>query len=274
MACTIDGYLIDAALTEGHKYSAELTKYPVESGSQIADNVSKNPLSVTIEGIVSDTPLGNALQARQSSQASPDNSLEFLPSDEARAVLEAIFDAEEPVVVETSLKRYENMVLIDLDIPVDGETGDALHFTAVFEQVTIRTNKRTTVRVASPNNAKKKKKQAPPILNAYGKPQTLTTPDGKILVWNEQKGRYERGESYDNQGRLLSNAQPNGVPASVFDVDNATQQHNTDLSQGITSSSNNTYYDYRRGEWMNGAGGPATQQNVSDVRGSSTPWWK
>lgn len=273
MACTIDGFLIDAALTEGHKYSAQLTKYPVESGSQIADNVTKDPTVVTIEGIVSDTPLGNALQARQSAQSNPDATFEFLPSDEALAVLERIYDDEEPVTVETSLKRYENMVLIDLDIPVDGETGDALRFTATFEQVTIRTNRRTTVRVASPNLRKKTKKQAPPILNAYGKPQTLTTSDGKILVWNEQKGRYERGETFDNQGRLLSNAQPNGVPASVFDVDEATNQHNEDLARGGITASNGTYYDYRRGEWMNQAGGPATQQNLSQVRGDG-PWWK
>lgn len=270
----IDGYLIDASLSEGHKYTAQLTKYPVESGSQIADNVSKDPIVVTIEGVVSDTPLGTALQKRQSAQATPDNTLEFLPSNEALAILEKVYDDEEPVTVETSLKRYENMVLTDLDIPVDGETGDALHFTATFEQVTIRANQRTTVRVASPNNKRDKtKKQAPPILNAYGQPATLTTSDGKILVWNDKKGRYERGETYDNQGRLLSNAQPNGVPASVFDVDNATQQHNDDLAKGGINASNGTYYDYRRGEWMNQAGGPATQQNLSQVRGDG-PWWK
>lgn len=273
MSVTIDGYLIDAALTEGHKYSATVTKYPIESGSSIADNITKDPLQVTIEGVVSDTPLGNAVQARQAAQTSPDTTFEFLPSDDALARLIAIFDAEEPVTIETSLKRFENMVLIDLDVPRDADTGDALHFTATFEQVTIVTNNRTTVRVASPNNAKKKKASKPPLVNAYGKAQTITTADGKILVWNDKKGRYERGESYDNQGRLLSTAQPNGVPASVFDVDNATQKHNSDLAKGIISPSNGTYYDYSRGEWMNQAGGPATQQNLTQV-GANTPWWK
>jgi hypothetical protein len=271
---TIDGFLIDASVTEGHKYTATLTKYPVESGSPIADNVTKEPKQVTIEGIVSDTPIGNAIAARQRTQASPDTTLEFLPSDEALARLEAIFEAEEPVTIETSLKRYENMVLIDLDVPRDAETGDALHFTATFEQVKIITNQRTTIRVASPNNARKSKKSKTPIAKQYGGPKKIFTNSGRALMWNDKKGRYEYAEGFDTQGKMFSKgAEPNGVPASVFETDEAMTAHNTDLAKGIVDPGPGTHYDYRRDEWMHTSDNtPVTQQQLASIR--SSPWYK
>ena len=63
---TIKGFPIDAAITEEHTYDSEVTSYPVESGSDITDNVRTLPIEITIEGLVSDNPLERRLATRSS----------------------------------------------------------------------------------------------------------------------------------------------------------------------------------------------------------------
>lgn len=56
----IGGIELDCSVNETHERSAELTKYPVEDGGNISDNVVLLPKKLTIEGLVSKTPLGVA----------------------------------------------------------------------------------------------------------------------------------------------------------------------------------------------------------------------
>lgn len=143
----IGDYQIDASLSETHSYSCEVTEYPVEQGSAISDNVRPKPIVVTIEGIVSDTPIGSIADLRNGNG-------DQLPSVGALAALLAIRDARQPITIATSLSRFENMVLTDLEIPRDSKTGAALCFTATFQQITIVTNLRTTVRTIKKRTAK------------------------------------------------------------------------------------------------------------------------
>jgi len=48
----------DAVLHEGHDISSEVTVHPVESGINVADHVRPNPIHISIQGIISDTPIG------------------------------------------------------------------------------------------------------------------------------------------------------------------------------------------------------------------------
>ena len=151
----IDGYLIDVAEDEEVTLEAEVTTYPVEQGTDVADHVVAHPLTITVTGLVSDTPLGEAKVAR--SQFTLVGGEAFaLPQDEARARLKAIYEAREPVTVELTRGKFENMVLQQFSERRDGQTGDALRFTATFVQVRIVTNLRATVRVAVARAAKKR----------------------------------------------------------------------------------------------------------------------
>jgi hypothetical protein len=147
----IDGYQIDASLSESHDLDSDVTEYPVETGSSITDNTRPKPITVTIEGIVSDTPLGPVADLRHN-ESGPDGS--FTPSTEALAVLEGIRSAREPVSITTTLRTFDNMVMTSLSIPRDAATGAALRFSATFTEVIFVTNNRTTVRVATPSNGK------------------------------------------------------------------------------------------------------------------------
>lgn len=161
---------LDASISEQHGFESEVTEHPVEEGADIADHVRARPIVVTIEGVVSDAPIG-PVATRRTANA--------LPSDDALAKLLAIRDAREPVTIQTTLgnkspnevgKVYQNMVLTSLSIPRDSATGFALRFSATFTQIQLVTNERTTVRVSVPRGAKKvnlgNKPSAPVAANA------------------------------------------------------------------------------------------------------------
>jgi hypothetical protein len=274
MSVYIDGYLIDAALSEGHKLSSTVTKYPTESGSKISDHIQNEPRAVTIEGIVSDTPIGNVATVRANATASATGALDFLPTDEALAKLEALWESREPVTVQTSLvggKTYESMALTDLDIPVDETTGHALRFTAVFEQIKIVQNNRTIVRVANAGLGGKSKKSAVPVVVVDdGNRGALVTNDGRAAIWNPDKGRYEYGQL--TPGKPF---QPSGVPVPDSQLSQAKAQANQrlDAQREADEAANSTYFDQGAGEWRNTDGTSVTQSQLSSTVHDGSAWW-
>jgi hypothetical protein len=142
---TIDGYIIDVAVREDHSFDNEVTEHPVEVGSDIVDHVRAKPIMLTLEGIVSDTPIGGVADLRSETT---------LPSREAFERLLAIRNARLPVTISTSLRVYTDMVLEALSTPREAKTGDALVFTARFRQVRIIENVRSTVVVEARNKGK------------------------------------------------------------------------------------------------------------------------
>lgn len=154
MPLLIDNYEIDAEISSEHQFDSEVTEHPVEKGGDVTDHVRAKPIVLTIEGVVSDTPIG-ALAARRNQFTIVDGEAFALPSDEALARLLQIRDNREPVTVETSLRVYENMALESLSTTRDAATGDCLRFRATFRQLELVTNRRTTVLVAVPRSAGK-----------------------------------------------------------------------------------------------------------------------
>lgn len=156
----IDGFTIDASLEETHTHDSEVTEYPIEDGSTIADNVRPNPIEFEVTGLVSDTPIGSIADLRTRDTTSTTGALGYLPSERTLSKLRAIRAAREPVTVETEILTYDDMILEKLEVPRDRETGFALKFKAKFKQIIVAVNKRTLVRVATrvavPSAAKKK----------------------------------------------------------------------------------------------------------------------
>jgi hypothetical protein len=174
---TIDGYQIDASLTETHDREADVTSYPVEQGVDVADNVRALPIEIEIEGIVSDSPIGSVAQNRDPNST---------PSKDALAKLDAIWEAREPITIATSLKRYANMVMTSLSIPRDKDSGRALKFKAHFKQVIIVTNQRGALRTSRPQGQPKQNLGPKPTKNGTDNridvfSVSSTAPD--YLVW-------------------------------------------------------------------------------------------
>lgn len=133
----IDNFLIDASLSESHNRESEVTEFPVESGADFTDHIRQLPVEIEIEGIVSATPIGRVALLRDL-----DGGSGILPTEEALAHLERIFERRQPVTVQTDLQLYERMAMTSLQIPRDRETGKALRFTATFRQIRVITNQR------------------------------------------------------------------------------------------------------------------------------------
>ncbi len=119
---------VDVCVSESHETDCDITENPVESGSYITDHVQVKPARLTIEGLVSDTPislLGIALIGND---------------NRARKVYDQLLEiqyAAEPIDIITGLTQYENMILKSLTVPRNAETGKSLRFNAVFQEVII-----------------------------------------------------------------------------------------------------------------------------------------
>lgn len=166
MPVFIDGYEVDVAISENHQYDSDITSDPVEVGSDITDHQRLLPDMVTMTGLVSDTPFGDLADRRLS---------EGVPSVFALGFFRTLRDARVPVTIETSLRVYDNMLMKTLTVPRNARTGNALAFTAVFKQVVLVTNERTTIRVKLPRAKKTKSLGAQQINEVPPAPATVET---------------------------------------------------------------------------------------------------
>lgn len=157
----IDDFLIDCSLSESHSFDSDVTEFPVESGSSISDNIRPLPITVDIEGFVSNTPIGLMRDERVITSQKP--------VETCYELLQAIRDEREPVTIQTSLRTYENMALTRLNIPRGPGGADGLRFTASFKQIQYVTNVRT-IRVSIPiatGGTGKKKDKTSKVANPY-----------------------------------------------------------------------------------------------------------
>lgn len=146
MATYIAGFYIDASVREEHTLENEVTVHPVEDGADVTDHIRRKPSPLTIEGVVSDTPIGDVALLRSDT---------VLPSREALEHIERIFANREPITVATALKSYTDMVPVALSMPRDATTGDALGFTLRLMPLVFARIGRVTVQVADPRGKAK-----------------------------------------------------------------------------------------------------------------------
>lgn len=148
---------IDAVIKEGHELKAKVSEHPTESGASFGDHVSLEPVSLQIEGIISNTPM---TLIGLTAVRSLDNYIHNRSNDraaEAFKKLEAIFAQREPINIVTSLKDYDNMVLESLSIERAGETRESLHFRATAKQIRIVEQATIAIPEPKPESAKPKK---------------------------------------------------------------------------------------------------------------------
>lgn len=288
----IDGYPIDVAISEEHKFETEVTEYPVESGSDITDHVRKKPNEVTLEGIVSDTPLAATILERL---ASGDRVLTGLLSEataslDALAKLMEIRDARKPVTISTSLKTFESMVLTTLTVPRANGDGRALRFHATFKEIRIITNERSTTKVktATPGGGGKgnqgSKMTSPPGFDkAYAGAQSkpVFTVNTSIATYDPVNKRtvYTNADRAELQ-KKFGEPQYTTTPLGQHNVPSATRLHwNADINKPgqpkadgmITMNPDRTFKHSIGSQPRNpdGSVGPAPA-NLQYVTGSTT----
>jgi len=138
---------VDVSVSETHETDCDVTENPVESGANVTDHVFVKPARLTVEGLVSDTPiklLGNVTSLFDDNR-----------SRKTYEELLALQAAREPIDVITGLKQYSNMILKTLTVPRSADTGKALRFTAVFQEVRLVESASIAIQVSDSQFQKK-----------------------------------------------------------------------------------------------------------------------
>lgn len=133
------GIVLDCTISETHSYKADVTENPIEDGEPVADHVNLKQVKLTIEGLVSDSPIGFALIGSAQNAVRSFQSL-FGTQSRAKDAFDALIKLWKnriPFTVITNLKRYENMVISDANFPFTNETGGALDLKLELTQVSI-----------------------------------------------------------------------------------------------------------------------------------------
>ena len=147
----VAGIVVDATISEEHLTEVDLTENPVEDGAVVTDHVHIKPAQLTIQGVISDTPLGYAVIGNIQNVIRSVTSLfgKSSRSIDAYNDLLKLQKSRQPFTVTTGLKRYENMILVSLSVPRTAATGRAIHFSAVMREIRIVKSKTTTVSLSS-----------------------------------------------------------------------------------------------------------------------------
>lgn len=117
----IAGIFLDATLNEDHNYISRVTQFPIESGEIISDHIINEPETLSLSGIVSDSPLLFLSS--------------FNRSTDAFNRLVRIHELKERITVVTGIKVYENMVMTSLSVPRNAESGQSLAFSMEFQKI-------------------------------------------------------------------------------------------------------------------------------------------
>jgi len=127
----LEGLEVDAVITRGTDFSAQVTRAQVEDGTTISDHVVLDPVSLQIEGFISNHPvgllegLGSAVEAIGSFFGSEP---EKTRSQTGAKTLEAAWRAKALLSIETRTRTYDNMVIESLSIAESAEIGEGISF--------------------------------------------------------------------------------------------------------------------------------------------------
>lgn len=121
---------VDATISASHQGDMDVTEHPVEEGSNVADHIRKKPEVLTMEGVVSDTPVEQSERDKLGTMKKPVGR-----AKDAFDTLRDLRDSGELVTVATRLHTYDNMAITSLVFPDDARTGEAVRFNVTLKQV-------------------------------------------------------------------------------------------------------------------------------------------
>jgi len=155
---------LDAAIREIHSYRNDVSRFPVEEGSDITDNIRIEPDEISIVGFVTNSPI-DVLQANNAEvieKVDGEVEVKNLKRTEVINKVELAQDIllrisgrkiegenQDPQLVDivTGLRVYRQMAMQTLRIPRDISVGQAMRFEATF----IGVQKVTSESVVIPN---------------------------------------------------------------------------------------------------------------------------
>lgn len=161
-----DLLLVDATITRSTNYENEMTMFPVEDGPDVTDHIRTKPITMNIDGIISETPL--SIEAQKAALVTSGGSFVNKsiggfkgasavtgaaggklgsklfqsggsPAELGRKALEELVLKRQPIRVAVGKKILDNMIMTRLSIPEDNQTGRALKFSCTLQQIRVVT---------------------------------------------------------------------------------------------------------------------------------------
>lgn len=148
---------LDASISEAHGAQAEASSHQVETGSNVTDHVRPLPNAFSLEGVVTNTPLGapatygdgisgsvrELRQTIQTPSGPQDIALMVFQFDgdgfdRAKAVFGDLADAIQAgnlFSVTTTLAHYDSLVCLKLSVPRNAALSGSLRLSMDFQQI-------------------------------------------------------------------------------------------------------------------------------------------
>lgn len=130
---------IDVVTGEVHEFKSLITSNPIEDGTPVSDHQTLMPVTVTMQGFFTDTPI-----SKNNPLASYLNSYEGRSRDEFDK-LTAIRNLKTKFTLITGIKAYPNMLFEEISAPRSSGKGQRVDFSAKIRQVQI-TNNNSSIR--------------------------------------------------------------------------------------------------------------------------------
>ncbi len=172
---------LDATPTQAWESTAEVTKHPVETGSAIGDHVKPANDTITVEGILTNTPVIVPATQMQGATRAPGTldlpgggsvsvqrwSGPFDRVSECRELLRSLVKAGLPATLSTGrregLRFDDNLVLVRFRVDRDATTGNSINVSLDFEQLRVVSTSRAAVPAIRRLQVPESRGTAPPV---------------------------------------------------------------------------------------------------------------
>lgn len=125
---------LDARVGSTYRFSSTVTQYPVESGSTVTDHVHHNPDEISLEGMVSDTPI-NELPTTLGLRGDLQYQQAGTRRQSAFDALFTVWRDKIPLTVVTEYMIYDDMIVESLEIPKSPDRGEAIWFSLTLRKI-------------------------------------------------------------------------------------------------------------------------------------------
>jgi hypothetical protein len=129
-----DKFQLDVTRSQKHSRQIAISENPVEEGFTATNHARRIPVTLEIDGILTDTPTGLALLNVKETFAGVYRNL----AQQNYQKLKELMYKREPVFVATSVDVYENMLITSLDVAKNSGTGYALEVSLQLREIYIR----------------------------------------------------------------------------------------------------------------------------------------
>lgn len=172
---------LDATPTQAWESTAEVTKHPVETGSAVGDHVKPANDAITVEGVITNTPVIVPATQMQGATRAPGTldlpgggsvsvqrwSGPFDRVSECRELLRSLVKAGLPATLSTGrregLRFDDNLVLVRFRVDRDATTGNSINVSLDFEQLRVVSTSRVAVPAVRRLQVPESRGTAPPV---------------------------------------------------------------------------------------------------------------